>query len=214
MGSIAIGAGGLDVAVAMAGGPFYLPAPKVLKIELIGTLQPFVTAKDIILTILQILTTKGNVGFIVEYTGAGVKTLSVPERATITNMGAELGVTTSIFPSDEVTRAFLKAQGREKDWIELGPDKDAAYDKELLIDLSTLEPMIALPHSPDNVKTVREVAGLKVDQVLIGSCTNSSYKDLVTVATLLDGKIVDPDVSFGVAPGSQQVLEMITSENY
>lgn len=214
MGSLAIGAGGLDVAVAMAGGPFYLPAPKVLKIELTGQLQPFVTAKDIILKILQILTTKGNVGFIVEYTGAGVQTLSVPERATITNMGAELGVTTSVFPSDEITRAFLKAQGREQDWVAIGPDADATYDKELIIDLTTLEPMIALPHSPDNVKTVREVAGLHVDQVLVGSCTNGSYKDLVTVSELLKGKTIHPDVSFGVAPGSQQVLEMITSENF
>ncbi len=212
MGSIAIGAGGLDVAVAMAGGLFYLPAPKVLQVELIGKLRPFVTAKDIILNVLQTLTTKGNVGFIVEYTGSGVKSLSVPERATITNMGAELGVTTSIFPSDEMTRAFLKAQGREEDWIELGPDKDATYDKYLVVDLSNLEPMIALPHSPDNVKTVREVTGLKVDQVLIGSCTNSSYKDLVTVSTLLNNKVVDPEVSFGVAPGSAQVLEMISSD--
>ena len=212
MGSIAIGAGGLDVAVAMAGGLFYLPAPKVLQIELVGQLSPYVTAKDIILKVLQTLTTKGNVGFIVEYTGAGVKTLSVPERATITNMGAELGVTTSIFPSDEITREFLKAQGREDDWVELGPDADATYDKYLVIDLSNLEPMIALPHSPDNVKTVAEVAGLAVDQVLIGSCTNSSYKDLYTVAELLNEKSVSAEVSFGVAPGSAQVLEMISKD--
>jgi aconitate hydratase len=214
MASLAIGAGGLDVAVAMAGGPFYLPTPRVINIELLGKLQPYVTAKDIILKVLQILTTKGNVGYIAEYTGPGVKTLSVPERATITNMGAELGVTTSIFPSDEVTRAFLKAQGREQDWIELLPDTDAVYDKTLTIDLNALEPMIALPHSPDNVKTVREVAGKPVDQVLIGSCTNSSYKDLVTVAELLDKKTVSPNLSFAVAPGSQQVLDMITTEGY
>lgn len=213
MGSIAIGAGGLDVAVAMAGGLFYLPAPKVLQVELIGKLRPFVTAKDIILNVLQTLTTKGNVGFIIEYTGSGVKTLSVPERATITNMGAELGVTTSIFPSDEITRAFLKAQGREADWVELGPDAVATYDKNLIVDLSHLEPMIALPHSPDHVKTVQEVAGLKVDQVLIGSCTNSSYKDLVTVATLLNEKVINEEVSFGVAPGSAQVLEMISADH-
>ncbi len=210
LGMIAIGAGGLDIATALAGGAFYLPSPKVLKVELIGKLANFVTAKDVILKLLQILTTKGNVGYIVEYTGEGVKTLSVPERATITNMGAELGVTTSIFPSDEITKEFLRAQGREEDWTELKADKDAVYDKELTIDLSVLNPMIALPHSPDNVKEVSEVAGMKVDQVLIGSCTNSSYKDLYTVAKLLKDKQVDTQVSFGVAPGSKQVLEMIT----
>ncbi len=210
LGMIAIGAGGLDIATALAGGAFYLPSPKVLKVELIGKLANFVTAKDVILKLLQILTTKGNVGYIVEYTGEGVKTLSVPERATITNMGAELGVTTSIFPSDEITKEFLRAQGREEDWTELKADKEAVYDKELTIDLSVLNPMIALPHSPDNVKEVSEVAGMKVDQVLIGSCTNSSYKDLYTVAKLLKDKQVDTQVSFGVAPGSKQVLEMIT----
>ncbi len=209
LGMIAIGAGGLDIATALAGGAFYLPSPKVLKVELKGKLSSFVTAKDVILKLLQILTTKGNVGYIVEYAGSGVKTLSVPERATITNMGAELGVTTSVFPSDDVTKEFLKAQGRKKDWIELKADKNATYDKEITIDLSTLKPMIALPHSPDNVKEVSEVAGTKVDQVLIGSCTNSSYKDLYTVAKLLKGKTVDSQVSFGVAPGSKQVLEMM-----
>lgn len=210
IGMIAIGAGGLDIATALAGGAFYLPSPKVLKVELKGKLLPFVTAKDVILKLLQILTTKGNVGYIVEYTGEGVKTLSVPERATITNMGAELGVTTSVFPSDSVTKEFLRAQGREKDWVELKADKDAKYDKEIIIDLSKLKPMIAFPHSPDNVKEVSEVVGMKVDQVLIGSCTNSSYKDLFTVAKLLEEKVVSRDVSFGVAPGSKQVLEMIT----
>ncbi len=209
IGMIAIGAGGLDIATALAGGAFYVPRPKVLKVELTGTLSPFVTAKDLILKLLQILTTKGNVGYIVEYTGSGVKTLSVPERATITNMGAELGVTTSIFPSDEITKEFLRAQGREQDWVELIADKDAVYDKELVINLSSLKPMIALPHSPDNVKEVSEVAGMKVDQALIGSCTNSSYKDLYTVATLLKGKQVSTEVSFGVAPGSKQVFEMM-----
>lgn len=209
LGMIAIGAGGLDIATALAGGAFYLPTPKVLKVELTGKLSPFVTAKDVILKLLQILTTKGNVGYIVEYTGKGVKTLSVPERATIANMGAELGVTTSVFPSDEVTKEFLRAQGRENDWIELMADKDATYNKEISINLATLKPMIALPHSPDNVKEVSEVAGMKVNQVLIGSCTNSSYKDLYTVAMLLKDKQVSTDVSFGVAPGSKQVLEMM-----
>jgi len=213
MGMIAIGAGGLDVATALAGGPFYLPAPKVLKINLRGKLNKFVTAKDIILKVLQVLSTKGNVGYIVEYAGAGLDTLSIPERATITNMGAELGVTTSVFPSDNVTKEFLKAQGRESAWSELIPDEDARYDKEISIDLSVLKTMIALPHSPDNVKEVSEVAGLDVNQVLIGSCTNSSYKDLYTTAKLIENKTIDQKVSFGVAPGSKQVLEMMAKEN-
>jgi aconitate hydratase len=185
----------------------------VLKINLEGKLKPFVTAKDVILKVLQILTTKGNVGYIVEYSGSGIKNLSVPERATITNMGAELGVTTSIFPSDEITLAFMKAQGREKDWTELVADEGALYDKEITIDLGEINPMIALPHSPDNIKEVREVVGTTVDQVMIGSCTNSSYKDLYTVSKLLENRQVNKNVSFGVAPGSKQVLEMITANN-
>ncbi|OGI10342.1 MAG: aconitate hydratase [Candidatus Margulisbacteria bacterium GWF2_35_9] len=213
MGMIAIGAGGLDVATALAGGAFYLPAPKVLKVTLSGKLNPYVTAKDIILKVLQLLSTKGNVGYIVEYSGNGLKSLSIPERATITNMGAELGVTTSVFPSDNITKEFLKAQGREKDWQELLPDPDATYDKELSIDLNSLKSMIALPHSPDNVKEVSEIAGLAVDQVLIGSCTNSSYKDLYTTSKLLDNQVVSPMVSFGVAPGSKQVFQMLTENN-
>jgi aconitate hydratase len=209
VGMLAIGAGGLDIATALAGGCFYLPLPKVLKIELKGKLSKFVTAKDVILQILQILTTKGNVGYIIEYSGEGLKELSVPERAVITNMGAELGVTSSVFPSDEITKEFLKAQNRENDWTELKADKDAKYDKEIIMNLSELVPMIALPHSPDNVKKVKEVEGLRVDQVLIGSCTNSSYKDLFTVAKLLEGKKANKNVSFAVAPGSKQVLEMM-----
>jgi aconitate hydratase len=209
IGMIAIGAGGLDVAVAMGGGPFYLTAPKVVNIELTGKLRPWVSAKDIILKVLEILTTKGNVGCVVEYTGPSVKTLSVPERATVTNMGAELGVTTSVFPSDEITRAFLKAQGRENVWIELLPDADAHYDRKISLNLNDLEPMIACPHSPDNIKKISEIKGMKIDQVAIGSCTNSSYKDLMTVAAILKGKKVHPDISFIVAPGSKQVFEMI-----
>jgi aconitate hydratase len=209
IGMIAIGAGGLDVAVAMGGGAFYLTAPKVINIELKGKLRPWVSAKDVILKVLEILSTKGNVGYVVEYTGEGIKTLSVPERATITNMGAELGVTTSIFPSDDITREFLKAQGRENLWMEFLPDDDAAYDKKIEIDLSTLEPLIACPHSPDNIKKIKELKGMKIDQVAIGSCTNSSYKDLMTVAAILKGKKVHPEVSLIVAPGSKQVFEMI-----
>lgn len=209
-GMLAIGAGGLDVAVAMGGGAFYLTCPKVIKINLTGKLQPWVSAKDVILKVLEILTTKGNVGYVIEYGGDGIKTLSVPERATITNMGAELGVTTSIFPSDEITRAFLRAQGREQDWIELKADEGAEYDKIIDINLSEIVPLFACPHSPDNIKTVKELEGTKVDQVMIGSCTNSSFKDLITVATILKGRKVHPDVSFGVAPGSRQVLQMIT----
>lgn len=209
IGMLAIGAGGLDVAVAMGGGPFYLTAPKVINIRLTGKLRPWTSAKDVILKVLEILTTKGNVGYVVEYTGPGVETLSVPERATITNMGAELGVTSSVFPSDQLTFDFLKAQEREKSWREILPDADAVYDKTIDIDLSAIEPMIACPHSPDNIKKVKDLKGLKVDQVAIGSCTNSSYKDLVTVARIVADKKAAGDVSFIVAPGSKQVLEMI-----
>lgn len=214
MGMVAIGAGGLDVAVAMGGGLFYLTCPKVINIYLTGKLRPWVSAKDIILTVLQKLTTKGNVGYVIEYTGPGITTLSVPERATITNMGAELGVTTSLFPSDGVTREFLKAQGREKDFVELLPDNDAIYDNVIELDLSSIEPMIACPHSPDNVVSVESIKGMKVDQVAIGSCTNSSYKDLVTVAKILKGKKIHPRVSCILAPGSKQVLHMLAKEGY
>jgi aconitate hydratase len=210
IGMIAIGAGGLDVASAMAGEPFYLKMPKIIGVHLKGKLPDWVTAKDIILELLRRLTVKGGVGKIFEYFGEGVKELSVPERATITNMGAELGATTSIFPSDEITRAYLRAQGREEDWIELLPDPDAEYDEIIEIDLSQLEPLIACPHSPDNVVPVREVEGIKVDQVVIGSCTNSSFVDLTRSAKLLEGKKVHPDVVFAVAPGSKQALELIT----
>ncbi len=210
MGMLAIGAGGLDVAVAMGGGPFYTVMPKIVRVELVGELQPWVTAKDVILEMLRRLTVKGGVGKIFEYVGPGVRTLSVPERATITNMGAELGATTSIFPSDEVTREFLRFQQREEAWRELLPDPDAEYDEEMVIDLSELEPLIALADSPDNVKPVREVAGERVDQVLVGSCTNSSFADLALVAAALKGKKVHPMVSFAINPGSRQAFEMIT----
>jgi aconitate hydratase len=210
IGMIAIGAGGLDVASAMAGEPFYLKMPKIVGVHLKGKLPDWVTAKDIILELLRRLTVKGGVGKIFEYFGEGIKELSVPERATITNMGAELGATTSIFPSDEITRAYLKAQGREEDWIELLPDHDADYDEIIEIDLSQLEPLIACPHSPDNVVPVREVEGIKVDQVVIGSCTNSSFVDLTRAAKLLEGRKVHPDVVFAIAPGSKQALELIT----
>jgi len=209
IGMLAIGAGGLDVAVAMAGGPFYLNMPKVVKVELRGKLSPWVSAKDIILEVLRRLSVKGGVGKVLEYTGSGVATLSVPERATITNMGAELGATTSIFPSDHVTKAFLQAQNRAGDWIELLPDPDAEYDEELTIDLSELEPMVAAPHSPDAVRKVSEVGPIKVNQVAIGSCTNSSYAYLMTVAHILKGKTVHPEVSLVIAPGSRQVYEML-----
>ena len=212
IGMIAIGAGGIDVAVAMGGGPFYLTAPKVVKITLKGKLRPWVTAKDVILKVLQQFTTKGNVGCIFEYAGPGLKHLTVPERATITNMGAECGVTTSVFPSDEVTRAFLEAQGRGEVWRELTADPDATYDKEVTINLSALEPLAAAPHSPDNIVTVASLAGTRVDQVLVGSCTNSSYTDLKTVAKILEGRTVASTVSFGVAPGSNQVLKMLADE--
>jgi len=210
MGMIAIGAGGLDVASAMAGEPFYLKMPKIVGVHLKGKLPDWVTAKDIILELLRRLTVKGGVGKIFEYFGEGIKELSVPERATITNMGAELGATTSIFPSDEITRAYLRAQGREEDWVEILPDPDAEYDEIIEIDLSQLEPLIACPHSPDNVVPVREVEGIKVDQVVIGSCTNSSFVDLTRAAKLLEGRKVHPDVVFAVAPGSKQALELIT----
>ena len=209
IGMLAMGAGGLDVAVAMGGGPYYITMPKMLRVNLTGKLSPWVSAKDVILKVLQILSVKGGVGKIVEYAGEGVKSLTVPERATITNMGAELGATTSIFPSDEITRSFLKAQGREEDWVELSSDPDAVYDEEISIDLSELVPLAACTHSPDNVKTVDEIGAIKVDQVCIGSCTNSSYLDLMRVASILKGKTVHPDVSLAIAPGSKQVYNML-----
>ena len=210
LGMIAIGAGGLDVAVAMGGGAYYITYPNIIKVELKGKLSPWVSAKDVILEVLRRLSVKGGVGSIIEYTGEGVSTLSVPERATITNMGAELGATTSIFPSDKKTLEFLKAQGREDVYTPLSADSDAVYDNELVIDLSTLEPLAACPHSPDNVKPVRELAGMKIDQCCIGSCTNSSLLDMLKVAHILDGKTVDPAVSLAIAPGSKQVLSMIS----
>ena len=214
IGMIALGAGGLDVAVAMGGGEFYITCPKVYKINLKGSLQPWVSAKDVVLKMLEMFTVKGNVGVIMEYDGSGVKTLSVPERATITNMGAEMGVTTSIFPSDEETRKFLKAQGREADWVELKADDDAEYDKVIEFDLSELEPLAAAPHSPGNIVRVSDMKDMKVDQVMLGSCTNSSYKEIATVAKIMKGKKVHPDVSFGVAPGSRQVLQMAARDGY
>ena len=210
LGMIAIGAGGLDVAVAMAGRPYHLRAPKVIGVRLDGKLRPWVSGKDIILELLRRLTVKGGVGSIVEYHGPGVKHLSVPERATCTNMGAELGATTSLFPSDESTRTHLRAQKREEVYQEWSADPDAAYDDRVKLRLSKLEPMVACPHSPDSVQLVREVAGTEVQQVAIGSCTNSSYRDLMTVAAVLRGKTVHPGVSLVVAPGSRQVLEMIS----
>lgn len=210
LGMIAIGAGGLDVAVAMGGGAYYITYPKIVNIKLTGKLQPWVAAKDVILKVLQIMTVKGGVGKVIEYTGEGVKTLSVPERATITNMGAELGATTSIFPSDDITREFLRAQGRENVWSEQKADDDAVYNEVIEINLSELEPMVACPHSPDNVKTVRELGDMKIDQVCIGSCTNSSLLDMMKVAYILKGKTVHPDVSLAIAPGSKQVLNMIS----
>lgn len=210
-GMLAIGAGGLDVAVAMGGGAYYLAMPKICKVELTGALRPMVTAKDVILEVLRRLSVKGGVGKIMEYSGEGLKTLSVPERATIANMGADLGATTTVFPSDEVTRAFFKAQGREDDWSELMPDPDAEYDEEISIDLSALHPLAAMPHSPDNVAPVSEKAGIKIDQVAIGSCTNSSYADMMKVAEILDGHTVAPNVSLVISPGSRQVLTMLAS---
>ena len=209
IGMIAIGAGGQDVAVAMGGGAYYITCPKVVKVNLTGKLQPWVSAKDVILQVLRIMSVKGGVGKVIEYVGEGVKTLSVPERATITNMGAELGATTSIFPSDEITLSFLKAQERAEVWTELKADDDAVYDEVIDIDLSKLTPMAACPHSPDNIKTAEELSGMKIDQVCIGSCTNSSYVDMMKVAHILKGKTVHPDVSLAIAPGSKQVLNMI-----
>ncbi len=211
LGMLAFGAGGMDVAVAMGGGAYYITMPKMYKVNLTGKLRPFVTAKDVSLEILRILSVKGGVGAIIEWGGEGVKTLSVPERATITNMGAELGATTSIFPSDENTRAFLKAQGREEDYIPLSSDEDAVYDKIIDIDLSALKPMIACPHSPDNVVAVDTLSAVKVDQVCIGSCTNSSLADLKKVAAMLKGKTIAPGVSLSVSPGSRQVLTMLAN---
>ncbi len=209
IGMLAMGAGGLDVAVAMGGGTYYITMPRMIKITLNGHLPPMVGAKDVILAVLKMLSVKGGVGGIVEYAGEGVKTLSVPQRATITNMGAELGATTSIFPSDEVTKGFLKAEGRESDWVELFSDADAKYDEEYELDLSTLVPLAACPHSPDNVKPIAELAGKKISQVCIGSCTNSSMLDMLTVAAMLKGKTVHPDVSLSISPGSKQVYTML-----
>ncbi len=211
-GMLAIGAGGLDIALAMGGLPFNLNMPQVIGVRLAGRLQPFVSAKDIILEVLRRKTVKGGVGRVFEYFGPGVATLSVPARSTITNMGAELGATTSVFPSDAVTLDYLRAQGREEDWSEWTADPGAAYDEILEIDLDTLEPLIACPHSPDNVRPVREVAGTPVAQVAIGSCTNSSYTDLMTVAGMLDGRMVAEGVSLGISPGSRQVMEMVTRD--
>ncbi len=209
IGMIAIGAGGMDVAVAMGGGTYYITCPKIVNVKLTGKLSPWVAAKDVILKVLQIMSVKGGVGKIIEYTGDGVKTLSVPERATITNMGAELGATTSIFPSDETTRQFLKAQGREDVYVELSADSDAVYDETIEINLSELEPLAACPHSPDNIKSISEIGNMKIDQVCIGSCTNSSLQDMLKVAHILKGKTVHPDVSLAIAPGSKQVLNML-----
>ena len=209
IGMLAMGAGGLDVAVAMGGGTYYITMPKIVNVHLTGKLNPYVAAKDVILEVLRRMTVKGGVGKIIEYTGEGVKTLSVPERATITNMGAELGATTSVFPSDEVTKAFLKAQSREEDWIELKADEDAVYDETIEIDLSALAPMAAMPHMPDRVKSVTEIGPIQVDQVCIGSCTNSSLMDMLKVAAILKGKTVCPTVSLSIAPGSKQVLNML-----
>ena len=209
IGMLAMGAGGLDVAVAMGGGAYYITMPKMYKVNLTGKLRDFVTAKDVSLEILRILSVKGGVGAVIEWGGEGVKTLSVPERATITNMGTELGATTSIFPSDEITKAFLEAEGRGDDYVRLESDNDAVYDKVIDIDLSSLEPMIACPHSPDNVVKVSSLKGTKVDQVCIGSCTNSSLLDMLKVAALLKGKTIRPEVSLSISPGSKQVLSML-----
>ncbi len=211
MGSLAMGAGGLDVAVAMGGGAYYLTAPRVINVHLTGRLEPWATAKDVILKVLSILSTKGNVGCVCEYTGKGIAKLTVPERATITNMGAETGVTTSIFPSDEQTLRFLRAQGREEQWIALAADKDATYERTLEIDLSEIEPLASAPHSPGNIAMIKDL-NLPVDQVMIGSCTNSSYVDLMTVAAMLRGKHLPAGVSLGIAPGSRQVLAAIARD--
>lgn len=212
IGMMAMGAGGIDVAVAMGGGPFFITWPKVIGVKLTGQLPLGVSAKDVILKVLSKYGTKGNVGKVVEYFGDGVATLDVPSRATICNMGAELGVTTSLFPSDDVTRKFLAAQGREEDWVELVADEDASYDEVFEIDLSTLEPLVAAPHSPGNIETVASLAGKKVNQIMIGSCTNSSYRDIKTVALMLKGKTVAPDVEVGIACGSKQVVRMLADE--
>ena len=209
IGMLAMGAGGLDVAVAMGGGAYYITMPKMYKVNLTGKLNPFVTAKDVSLEILRILSVKGGVGAIIEWGGEGIKSLSVPERATITNMGTELGATTSIFPSDEITRAFLEAEGRGEDYIPLASDPDAVYDKVIDINLSELKPLIACPHSPDNIVTVESLKGTAVDQVCIGSCTNSSLFDMLKVAALLKGKTISPKVSLSISPGSKQVLTML-----
>ena len=209
VGMLAMGAGGLDVALAMGGGAYYINTPKVCKINLVGSLKPMVAAKDIILEVLRKLTVKGGVSRVFEYAGEGVKSLSVPQRATITNMGAELGATTSIFPSDERTLEYFKAQGREEDWIEFMPDADAVYDEEVTINLDELKPLAAKPHSPDNVEEISSIGNISVDQVAIGSCTNSSYEDLMKVSKILKGKKVHPDVSLVIAPGSRQVMEMM-----
>lgn len=209
IGMLAFGAGGLDVAVAMGGGEYHITMPKMTRINLSGKLSSFVSAKDVILEVLRIMSVKGGVGKIIEYGGEGVKTLSVPERATITNMGAELGASTSVFPADEVTREFLKAQGREQDYTPVFADEDAVYDEIIDINLSELKPAAAMPHMPDNVKSIEEIGNIKVDQVLIGSCTNSSLRDLLRVASILKGKTVHPDVSVGIAPGSKQVFTML-----
>jgi aconitate hydratase len=211
LGMLAIGAGGLDVAVAMAGAPFYVPMPRVVLVRLTGALQPWVSAKDVILDLLRRLTVKGGVGKVFEYGGPGVAALNVPQRSTITNMGAELGATSSLFPSDEATRRFLAAQGRENEWVPLAADDDASYDEVVEIDLGSLEPLVACPHSPDNVRPVREVAGKPVDQVLVGSCTNSSVVDLETVASMVRGRTVYPATSLAVSPGSKQALSMIAA---
>ena len=213
LGMLAIGAGGLDVAVAMGGGEYYITMPKIVKVELLGKLSPWVSAKDIILELLRRLTVKGGVNKIFEYAGAGLKTLTVPERATITNMGAELGATTSIFPSDEITYEFLRAQHREKDYVELKADNDAVYDEIIQIDLSLLEPLAACPHSPDNVVPVSSLKNIKVDQVLIGSCTNSSYVDMMKVSKILKGKTIPEAVSLAIAPGSKQVFSMLSKNS-
>ncbi len=210
IGMLAFGAGGLDVAVAMGGGAYYITMPKMFKVELKGKLRPWVSAKDVSLEILRILSVKGGVGAIIEWGGEGIKTLSVPQRATITNMGTELGATTSIFPSDEITRAFLKAQGREEDYIPLSSDPDAEYDKIIEIDLDALEPLAACPHSPDNIKKISELKDIKVDQVCVGSCTNSSLADMLKVAAVLKGRTVSDSVSMSVSPGSRQVLAMLS----
>ena len=212
VGMLAMGVGGLDVATAMAGGPYFFRYPKLVRVELKGRLPAWISAKDVILHLLRMLTTKGNVGVALEYGGPGVATLSVHERATIANMGTELGVTTSIFPSDEMTRDFFDAQGRAADWLPLLPDAEARYDRVIEIDLSSIVPMAACPHSPDNVKLVGELGEIKVDQVMIGSCTNSSYRDLAVVAGILKGKKIHPDISLGIAPGSRQVLAMVTRD--